>query len=62
MTFGTGFPIGTILMGVIADLVGVRAVLVGAGALVALVLLGVTVRGLLPHIDKSSPITARAAP
>jgi MFS family permease len=62
MTFGTGFPIGTILMGVIADLVGVRAVLVGAGALVALVLLGVTVRGLLPHIDKGSPVTARAAP
>ena len=38
MTFGTGFPIGTILMGVIADIVGVRAVLVTAGALVALVL------------------------
>jgi MFS family permease len=61
MTFGTGFPLGTILMGVIADVVGVRAVLVGAGALVVLVLLGVTVRGLLPHIDKGSPVTARVA-
>jgi MFS family permease len=61
MTFGTGFPLGTILMGVIADVVGVRAVLVGAGALVALVLVAVTVRGLLPHIDKGAAATARIA-
>jgi MFS family permease len=61
MTFGTGFPLGTILMGVIADVIGVRAVLVGAGALVALVLVAVTVRGLLPHIDKGAAATARIA-
>jgi MFS family permease len=51
MTFGTGFPLGTILMGVIADVVGVRAVLVAAGVLVALVFAGVTARRLLPQID-----------
>jgi MFS family permease len=51
MTFGTGFPLGTILMGVIADVVGVRAVLVAAGILVAVVLVGFAVRGLLPAID-----------
>jgi MFS family permease len=61
MTFGTCFPLGTILMGVIADVVGVRAVLVAAGALVALVLLGILVRGLLPKIDPEGA-TARAAP
>src|SRR5262249_38359312 len=57
MTFGTGFPLGTILMGVIADVVGVRAVLIGAGTLVALVLAGVAARGLLPAIE---PETATA--
>jgi len=62
MTFGTGFPLGTILMGVIADVVGVRAVLVAAGALVALVLGGFAMRGLLPHIDPDAATTARAAP
>jgi MFS family permease len=64
MTFGTGFPLGTILMGIIADVVGVRAVLVAAGALVALVLVGVAVRGLLPKIDPDADrtATARAAP
>lgn len=62
MTFGTGFPLGTILMGVIADVVGVRAVLVTAGGLVALVLAFVIGRRLLPHIDKGSPVTARAGP
>ena len=61
MTFGTGFPLGTILMGVIADVVGVRAVLVAAGALVTLVLVGVVGRGLLPKIDPETT-TARAAP
>jgi MFS family permease len=61
MTFGTGFPLGTILMGVIADVVGVRAVLVAAGGLVALVLGGVAARGLLPKIDPQT-VTARAAP
>lgn len=62
MTFGTGFPLGTILMGVIADVVGVRAVLVASSVLVALVLAGVTVRRLLPHIDPDAAATARAAP
>jgi MFS family permease len=62
MTFGTGFPLGTILMGVIADVVGVRAVLVTAGALVALVLVFVTARRLLPYIDKGAPATARPTP
>ena len=61
MTFGTGFPLGTILMGVIADVVGVRAVLVAAGALVALVLAGFAVRRLLPYIDPEAA-TARARP
>jgi MFS family permease len=50
MSFGAGLPLGTILMGVIADVVGVRAVLVAAGALVALVLAAVIARG-LPMID-----------
>jgi MFS family permease len=59
MTFGTGFPLGTILMGVIADVVGVRAVLVVAGALVALVLAGFAARRLLPYIDPETA-TARA--
>jgi MFS family permease len=61
MTFGTGFPLGTILMGVIADVVGVRAVLVVAGALVALVLAGFMLRRLLPYIDPE-PATARGTP
>jgi MFS family permease len=61
MTFGTGFPLGTILMGVIADVVGVRAVLVAAGGLVALVLVGVAARGLLPKIDPETA-TARGTP
>jgi MFS family permease len=55
MTFGTGLPLGTILMGVIADVVGVRAVLVAAGALVALVLGALIVRGLLQRIDVERP-------
>ena len=59
MTFGTGFPLGTILMGVIADVVGVRAVLVAAGALVALVLVGFASRRLLPYIDPEPAPTAR---
>jgi MFS family permease len=62
MTFGTGFPIGTILMGVIADIVGVRAVLVTAGALVALVLVFFSARRLLPYVDRGAAATARAAP
>jgi MFS family permease len=61
MTFGTGFPLGTILMGVIADVVGVRLVLVAAGALVGLVLLGVAVRGLLPKIDPETATARRTA-
>jgi MFS family permease len=62
MTFGTGFPLGTILMGVIADVVGVRAVLVASGALVALVLAFVMARRLLPAIDAGAPVTARGTP
>jgi MFS family permease len=62
MTFGTGFPLGTILMGVIADVVGVRPVLVAAGILVALVLVGATLRGLLPEIDPAPVATARGTP
>ncbi len=62
MTFGTGFPLGTILMGIIADVVGVRAVLVAAGVLVALVLVGFASRRLLPYIDPEPAATARAAP
>ncbi len=62
MTFGTGFPLGTILMGIIADVVGVRAVLVAAGVLVALVLVGFASRRLLPYIDPEPAATARAEP
>jgi MFS family permease len=62
MTFGTGFPLGTILMGVIADVVGVRAVLVAAGALVALVLAGVAALGLLPAIDPETATARGTAP
>jgi len=51
MTFGTFFPLGTILQGVIADVVGVRAVLVASASLVALCLAFVMARGLLPRID-----------
>lgn len=61
MTFGTGFPLGTILMGIIADVVGVRAVLVGAGILVALVLVGVAARGLLPEIDPETATARRVS-
>lgn len=61
MTLGTGFPLGTILMGVIADVVGVRPVLVAAGILVAL-LVGATLRGLLPEIDPAAAATARGTP
>jgi MFS family permease len=61
MTFGTGFPLGTILMGVIADIVGVRAVLVAAGLLVALVLAVFAARRLLPYIDPETA-TARGTP
>jgi hypothetical protein len=50
-------------MGLIADVVGVRAVLVAAGVLVALVLAGVMLRRLLPYIDPDpETATARAAP
>jgi MFS family permease len=62
MTFGTGFPLGTILMGLIADVVGVRAVLVASGTLVVLVLAFVIGRRLLPAIDPETAATARAAP
>jgi MFS family permease len=58
MTYGAGLPIGTVLMGVAADVAGVRAVLVGAGVLVALALAALIVRGLLPRIDPQ-PVTAR---
>ena len=55
-------PLGTILMGVIADVVGVRAVLVAAGALVALVLVGFASRRLLRYIDPDPAATARGTP
>lgn len=51
MTFGFFFPLGTILQGVIADIVGVRVVLVASGVLIALCLAFVMARGLLPRID-----------
>jgi MFS family permease len=51
MTFGTCFPIGTMLMGVAADAFGVRAVLVTAGALIATALAVLTARRALAHID-----------
>ena len=51
MIYGIGFPPGTILMSVMADVVGVRAVLVADGALVSLVLAAVTVLRLLPKIN-----------
>jgi MFS family permease len=62
MTFGTGLPLGTILMGVIADVVGVRAVLVAAGALVALALAALIARGLLPKIDPQTSTAPRVEP
>jgi len=51
MTFGVFFPLGTILQGVIADAVGVRAVLIACGVLVACALTYCTARRLLPLID-----------
>jgi predicted MFS family arabinose efflux permease len=51
MTFGFFFPLGTIVQGVIADVVGVRAVLIASASLVALALAFVLARGLLPRID-----------
>jgi predicted MFS family arabinose efflux permease len=59
MTFGIGFPLGTILMGVMSDVVGVRAVLLSDGALVALVLAAAMARGLLPKIDPQSTSAPR---
>jgi MFS family permease len=59
MTFGTFFPLGTLLQGVLADAVGVRTVLIGSASLVALALAYVVVRGLLPRID---PAMAPAPP
>ena len=49
-------------MGVIADVVGVRAVLVTAGLLVALVLVGFASRRLLHYIDPDPAATARGTP
>ena len=51
MIYGTAFPLGNLLMGVSADAFGVRAVLVTCGALVALALVVLTLRGALPRID-----------
>lgn len=51
MVFGTCFPLGTLLQGVIADAVGVRTVLVGSASLVALALVALAFRHLLPRID-----------
>jgi MFS family permease len=51
MTFGLFFPLGTILQGVIADAVGLRAVLVTSGILVALTLAFFWARRLLGKID-----------
>ncbi|MGQ0804209.1 MAG: MFS transporter [Actinomycetota bacterium] len=59
MTFGLFFPLGTILQGVMADIVGVRAVLVASGALIAVALAWTIARGLLPRINRP---TARARP
>jgi predicted MFS family arabinose efflux permease len=55
MTFGTFYPLGTILQGVIADALGVRAVLVGSAVLMAVVLGFVIARRLLPSIDPIGP-------
>lgn len=60
MTFGTFFPLGTILQGVIADVVGVRTVLVGSALLVAAASTFIASRGLLPRIDPGT--TAPAPP
>jgi MFS family permease len=51
MMFGLFFPLGTILQGVIADIVGVRAVLLGSAAAIAVALVWMTARRLLPRID-----------
>jgi MFS family permease len=51
MTFGFFFPLGTILQGVIADVVGVRAVLIASASLVALCLVFVMAWGQLTRID-----------
>lgn len=51
MTFGLFFPLGTILQGVIADAVGVRAVLVISGALIGAGLLWMIAKRLLPRIN-----------
>jgi predicted MFS family arabinose efflux permease len=62
MSFGAGLPLGTILMGVIADVVGVRAVLVAAGALVALALAALVARRLLRKIDPQTTASRAEAP
>jgi MFS family permease len=51
MTFGTFFPLGTILQGVIADAVGLRPVLITSGVLVACTLAFFWGRHLLTKID-----------
>ena len=55
MTFGVFFPLGTILQGVVADIVGVRAVLVASGGLVILVTAALAARRVLPAIDAAQP-------
>lgn len=60
MTFGTFYPLGTILQGVIADALGVRAVLVGSAVLMAVVLGFVIARRLLPSIDPIGPTVTPA--
>jgi MFS family permease len=62
MTFGAGLPFGTILMGVTADVVGVRVVLVAAGALVALALAALVASRLLRKIDPQTTASRAEAP
>ncbi len=61
MTFGTTFPISTMLMGVAADAFGVRTVLVTSGVLIGLALLVLSVRRSLVHIDAPVEELLRAA-
>jgi len=51
MTFGTAYSLGTITQGAVAEVVGVRAVLVGSAVLVAMLLGVFMARGLLSAID-----------
>jgi MFS family permease len=60
MTFGICFPLGVLAQGAVAEILGVRSALALVAALLAVVLVFVTMRGILPRIDP--PVSGAPAP